>query len=435
MNIISSVQTIYANIIRWFTVPQSASEMNRRNFLNVQIDAIGVGLASTAAPFLQSFLARLEAPTIALTALTFMPAVTGLIIAIPLGQFLQTRRNVVPWFSAARLAVLSGYALTGIITFILPREASVIGILAIWAVATIPQTVVNITFSVVMNSVAGPSGRYELMSHRWSILGFTNAATALLAGYYLDKLKFPINYQIVFIALSVGGLISYYYSSHISLPDHEVVMQHSQNKMRDKVRDYFQLILKEKPFVTFVAKRFVFLTGVSIASPLFVAYYVKVLDATDSMVGIINIAMNITLIAGYFFWAIQSRRRGSQIVLVAATFGVALYPILIGLTQAIWPVILFAGIYGFFQAGQSLVLFDELMNRIPEEYSATFVAAAQALQYTSAIVAPLFATLLSELIGFGLTLIIGGLVSMIGFALFLADSINRRQKARQSISA
>lgn len=434
MNFLYSIQTIYANIIRWFTTPQSAPEMNRRNFLNVQIDAIGVGLASTAAPFLQSFLTRLEAPTIALTALTFMPAITGLIISIPLGQFLQTRRNIVPWFSMARLTVLSGYALTGVITLALPREASVLGILAIWALATIPQTVVNIAFSVVMNSVAGPAGRYELLSHRWSILGFTNAATALLAGYYLDKLPFPLNYQIVFIALSIGGLISYYYSSHITLPDHEVAFQRTKGTMRDKVHEYFQPILKEKPFISFVTKRFVFLTGVSIASPLFVAYYVKELHASDTMVGIINIAMNITLIAGYFFWSVQSRKRGSQVVLVAATFGVSMYPILIGITQNIWPVILFAGMFGFFQAGQTLVLFDELMRRIPEEYSATFVAAAQALQYTSAIVAPLLATLLSEWIGFSLTLIIGGLVSLLGFALFLSDSINRKQKARQGIS-
>jgi len=434
MNLRYSIQTVYANIIRWFTVPESAPEMNRRNFLNVQIDAVGVGLASTGAPFLQSFLTRLDAPVIALTALTFMPAVTGLFFAIPLGQFLQTRRNIVRWFSIARLAVLTSYALTGIVILVLPREATIIGILTIWALATIPQTVVNISFSVVMNSVAGPAGRYELMSHRWSVLGFTNAVTALTAGYYLDVLPFPINYQIVFIALSLGGLISYYFSSHLSLPEHEVVIQPSQNTMREKVHDYFQLILKEKPFVTFVAKRFVFLTGVAIASPLFVAYYVKVLKATDSMVGVINIAMNITLIAGYFYWSRLSRKRGSQVVLIAATFGVALYPILIGLTQTIWPIIIFAGVFGFFQAGQSLVLFDELMRRIPEDYSATFVAAAQALQYISAIIAPLFATLLSDLIGFNLTLIIGGIVSMMGFLLFLSDSLKQRQKARQSIS-
>src|SRR5512135_1906719 len=136
-----NLQTILAGLVKWFTVPQSAPEMNPRNFRNVQIDAIGVGLASTAAPFLPVLLTRLGATTFQVTMLTFMPALTGLLLAIPLGQFLQSRRNIVPWFSFARLTVLSSYALTALATILLPRTFSVIGILGIWAVATIPQTV------------------------------------------------------------------------------------------------------------------------------------------------------------------------------------------------------------------------------------------------------------------------------------------------------
>src|SRR5512143_1139408 len=117
----TNYQILRANIIKWFTVPQSAPEMNRRNFVNVQIDAIGVGLASTAAPFLPVLLTRLGATTFQVTMLTFMPALTGLLLAIPLGQFLQTRRNIVPWFSFARLTVLSSYALTGLVTIFLPQ--------------------------------------------------------------------------------------------------------------------------------------------------------------------------------------------------------------------------------------------------------------------------------------------------------------------------
>jgi hypothetical protein len=424
-----STRALIASLVRWFTVPQSAPEMNRRNFLNVQIDAVGVGLASTAAPFLQAFLTRLEAPTVALTALTFMPAIAGLVFSIPLGQFLQTRRNIVPWFSMARLAVLSSYAVTGIISILMPREGSIIGILAIWALATIPQTVLNITFSVVMNSVAGPAGRYELMSHRWSILGFTNAITAILAGYYLDNAPFPANYQIVFIALSVGGLISYYFSSHLTLPDHVVAPRTEQASVRERVHDYFALILSEKPFVSFVVKRFVFLSGVAVASPLFVKYYIDVLHASDFMVAWINIAINITLIFGYFYWSRKTRRSGPQFVLLAATFGVSLYPILIGITPIIWPVFVFAAVYGFFQAGQSLVLFDELMRRIPEEYSATFVALSQALTYISSIIAPLLATVLTETIGFSLTLIIGGVLSLFGFVLFWNEARGAKRRA------
>ena len=160
---------------RWFNIPQNAPEMDRTNFRNVQIDAVGVGLASTAAPFLPVLLTRLGASTFQISMLTFMPAMTGLVLALPLGQFMQSRKNIVPWFSFARLAVLSSYGFTGLIVIFLPQAQAIFGILGLWALATIPQTILSITFSVVMNQVAGSSGRYELMTHRWSLLGLTNA--------------------------------------------------------------------------------------------------------------------------------------------------------------------------------------------------------------------------------------------------------------------
>lgn len=433
----SRVRFILNSFVRWFTVPQSAPDMDPKNFRNVQIDAIGVGLASTAAPFLPVFLTRLGASTLAISMLTFMPAVTGLLLAIPLGQFLQRQRNIVPWFSMARLAVLSGYALTGLITFFMPEQLAVIGILGIWAIVTVPQTVVNICFSVVMSSVAGPAGRYELMTHRWSVLGFTNAVTALIAGRVLDmeSLPFPLNYQLVFIALSAGGLISYYFSSHLNLPDNVHRPGMARISISERVRGYIQQVLSEQPFVSFVIKRFVFLTGVALAAPILPIYFVRELNASDSWIALITIAANTTVILGYFFWSQQSRRRGSTVVLLSTTLGASLYPILVGITREVWPIVIYAGLYGVFNAGVNLVLFDELMKRVPDDYSATFVAAAQALQYMSSIVAPLMATWLAGQIGFSLTLILSGLISAIGCGLFLLEWLRSQAKVTQKLPA
>ena len=405
---------------RWFTTPHSP-EMDPLNFRNVQIDAIGVGLASAAAPFLPVFLIRLGATILQVGLLTTMPALAGLLLSIPLGQFLQRQKNIIPWFSVARLLQLSGYALTGIITFFLPEWASVLGILGIWALVTIPQAILNISFSVVMNSVAGPGGRYELMTHRWSILGFTSSITALFVGQFLDRLPFPLNYQMMFIALSVGGLISFTFSSRLRLRNIQITEVVQGRSFIDQIRDYMALILREKPFVNFVLHRFVFMTGATLAAPLFPIYFVRILKAPDSWIAAINTASTAILIVGYFFWTNQSRKRGSLPVMLATTFGTSLYPIMVGLTNVIWPIPIYAGIAGIFQAGLNLVFFDELMKRVPPEYSATFIAAAQSIQYLSAVMAPLIGTWLAELYGFNVALILSGVVSLFGFALFAVE--------------
>ncbi len=408
------------NLIEWFSTPQTTSKIDRGNFVNVQIDAIGVGLASAAAPFLPVYLTRLGASTFEVGLLTSMPALTGLILSIPLGQFLQRQKNIVPWFSLSRLLVIASYALTGLVSLFLLGHNAVIGILAVWALATIPQTLVSIGFSVVMNAVAGPEGRYELMTRRWSILGLTTTIVVILIGQMLVVIKFPLNYQIMFLFLSLGGLISYYYSSHIRLPDAEQVTS-TAHSMKERLGEFFRLIRSEKPFLTFVLKRFIFLTGTTIATPLFPVYFVRTLNAPDSWIATINTAQTAILIVGYFFWTRTTRRRGSRLVLLATTFGISFYPILTGITTSYYIIPLYAGMAGIFQAGLNLVLFDELMKRVPVAYSATFVSASQSLQYFSAILAPFLGTYLADRFGFTPAFIISGAVALVGFMLFLLE--------------
>lgn len=403
---------------RWSAAPADATPIQRRNFINVQIDAIGVGLASAAAPFLPVFLTRLGATNFQVGLLTSMPALTGLILSIPVGRFLQTRRQIVPWFSLARFIVITCYALTGLVTLVVPQDLRVQAVLLIWALATLPQTIVAVCFSVVMNAVAGPNHRYELMSRRWSILGLTTALTVAAVGQILDHIDFPLNYQLVFMGLSAGGIISLYYSSHIRLPDANPNLVTTAHTNREGWRGYVRLVLQESRFVRFSIKRFVFLSGTALAAPLFPLYYVREIRASDAWIGIINTVQSGVLLVGYFFWARQSRLRGSRLVLLWTTFGLSFYPAAIALTHRLELIAIFAGLAGIFQAGLDLVFFDELMKTVPEEYSATFVSLAQSIQYFSSIFAPLIGTMLANSIGLSGALLASAALRLVGAGMF-----------------
>ncbi len=405
--------------IRWSVAPPDVTGVQRKNFKYVQIDAIGIGLASAASPFLPVFLTRLEATNFQVGLLTAMPAATGLVLAIIVGNFLQTRRNVVPWFSFARLLVVSAYAATGLAPFLVPPEYLITTVLLIWAIATIPQTAVAVGFSVVMNAVAGPANRYELMSRRWSVLGLTTAVTVALAGQVLDSVGFALNYQIVFLSLSVGGLISYVFSSRLQIPDQSPHNVMPGRTLRQKAREYYTLVAQHPDFVRFSVKRFFFLSGQSLAVPLFPLYFVRVVNASDAAIGLVNTAQTAVLLIGYSFWNHQNRARGSRHVLIVTTFGLSLYPFLVGLTQNMTLIIILAGLAGIFQAGIDLVFFDELMKTVPVEYSATFVSLAQSLQYTSSVIAPILGTFLATQIGLSGALFVAASIRLFGFFLFV----------------
>lgn len=400
------------------TNPANPAEIQKRNYSNVQIDAIGIGLASAAAPFLPVFLARLGASNFQVGLLTSMPAFTGLFLAIIVGSFLQRQRKILPWFTVARLLGVSAYALTGIMPFLVPRSYAVPAVLAIWAVATLPQTVVAVTFSMVMNAVAGPEGRYDLMSRRWSILGLTTTIAVAVVGAVLDRMSFPFNYQAVFMGLSVGGLLSFYYSSHLQIEDNELPVQTPGLSPWQRVRGYVNLVRKEKAFLSFNAMRFVFLSGTALATPLFPLYYVRIVNANDAWIGLIATVQTALLLVGYYIWTRQTKQRGSHFVVMCTTFVIAFYPILTALTRRVEIIALYAGLSGIFQAGIDLVFFDELMKTIPVKYSATFVSLAQSLFYLSAMAAPLAGTFLADQIGLSGALIVSGGLRMLGFVLF-----------------
>lgn len=403
---------------RQFLAPPDLPLTQRRNFLRVQIDAVGVGLASAAAPFLPVFLTRLGATSQEVGYLTSMPALTGLVLGIFIGQLLQRQGNIVRWFSAARFLVLLSYALTALLIEVVPPTWLIRAVLFLWALITLPQTVVAVSFNVVMNGVAGPQHRYDLMSRRWSILGITMAGTTAVAGQILEALPFPLNYQVVFSLLSLGSLISFFFSSRIELPPNPVLIVRKNNSLKLLDSTFLRRVWSEKPFVRFVTVRFIFLLGITLAVPLFPLYYVREVRASDAWIGIFNTAQTAVLLVGYFVWTVISRKKGSRYTLLITTFGLSLYPIFIAQTHQVQLIALIAGISGFFQAGVDLVFFDELMKTIPDEFSAVFVAVSQTLTHLSSFIAPMVSAWLSDSLGIPTALVISGLVRIIGFGLF-----------------
>lgn len=401
------------------TPNEAQVEVQKRNFRYVQIDAIGVSISNVAAPFLPVFLTRLGASNFQVGLLSSMPGMTGLVLAIMVGRFLQTRRNIVPWYSLSRLLVILCYALTGILTISISEKFVIIATLAIWAFATIPQTALSVAFSVVMNAVAGPEGRYALLSRRWAIFGLTGVVGTFIVTRLIDLLSFPLNYAIMFSVLSLGGFFSYYFSRKIELADKAPPPLPSSGSTRQNLSNYLTLLRENPAFVSFSTKRFVYFSALVLSQPIMPLFLVHEVHATDAQIGTVNMTLTLIMLIGYFLWPWVSRRRNGRFVLLATTFGMTFYPALSAANPQINWIILFAGIAGLFQAGLDLVFFDELMKTVPADYSAMFVSLSQSMQYMSMIVAPLLGTWLADSIGLGGALWLSAGLRLFGFLLFL----------------
>ncbi len=393
--------------------------IQKLNFRYVQIDAVGVSISNVAAPFLPVFLTRLGATNFQVGLLSSMPGVTGLLLAIAVGRFLQSRRNIVPWYSLSRLLVILCYALTGILTLLISDRFVIFATLVIWALATIPQTALAVAFSVVMNGVAGPSGRYALLSRRWTIFGLTGVIGTFIVTRLIDLITFPVNYAVMFLVLSLGGFLSYYFSNKITLPDQTPPAAANTGLPMRGIRNLRDQLKANPAFLSFSIKRFVYFSAITLSAPVMPLFLVREVGATDGQIGTVNMVMTLVMLAGYFLWPRVSIRRSGRFVLLATTLGMVWYPALSAATPRIEWIVLYAGMAGFFQGGLDLVFFDELMKTVPAEYSATFVSISQSMQYLSMIAAPLLGTWFAGYIGLGGALWLSAGLRFLGFLLFL----------------
>ncbi len=383
----------------------------------VQLEGVGVALANAATPFLAVFLARLGASNFQVGLLSAMPAFTGLLLSVAVGGWLLSQPSVAPWYARGRFLSILAFGLTGLVTLLLPPRFSVPAVLLIWALATLPQVIVNITFSLVMNAVAGSKLRYDLLGRRWSMMGLITAAMIALTGQLLEHLRFPFNYQIAFMGLSVGGFISLYFANRLRLP--AAAPQPARPRSLAEQWGAFRGLLRGNPaFVSFSAKRFIYMTGFALAAPIFPLYYVRVAHADDAAIGLITTAQTLTLLIGYRLWTRLSERRGSRLALLLTTLALSLYPALTAATRQVALIAVLAGLAGIFQAGFDLVFFDELMKRVPAAQAPLFVSFDQSAQNLAAVAAPLVGTLLADRIGLGGALLVSGGLRVIAFALF-----------------
>jgi len=230
---------------------------------------------------------------------------------------------------------------------------------------------------------------------------------------------FPRNYELMFLGLSLGGLISFYFSRKIKLPPQTPPVPAPSRSVFDSARNYISLIRSVPAFTSFASKRFVYLSALALSQPILPLFFVHEVRASDSQIGTINMTMTVVMLLGYFIWPRASRRYSGRFVLLATSLGMAFYPALTAATTSVGLIIFYAGIAGLFQSGLDLVFFDELMKTVPPEYSATFVSLAQSMQYLSAIVSPLIGTWLADSIGLDGALWVSAGLRVAGFVLFL----------------
>lgn len=195
----------------------SAAVLQREhsNYKHLVMDIFWFGLAlSATARFLQMYAIRLGASPIEIGWLSSMPAIV-MVLSIGLSGWWRAR------YPTSHQAVIIPATLHRL-AFLLPAFAPLFPLewqpawlIASIALPAIPQGVANIMFMVMLREAVRPERLTTLFSRRSVALNIATITTVLAFGLLLEKVAFPLNYQLMYALAYIFAMVSAWHVSRV----------------------------------------------------------------------------------------------------------------------------------------------------------------------------------------------------------------------------
>ncbi len=390
--------------------------VEQRNERVLYIEMLFQSIAGAGAlSFVAVFLVRLGAPNWLVGVHTSLPALVTILAVLPMGAYVRRQRNLVRVVNGARIVFRSAIASYAFLAYLPVTVAPFILVVAEGLLA-IPGAALNVAQTTILGRATTPERRPTMLSTRMAVHGLMASAVGLLAGQWLDRVVYPLNYQLLFVSALVAGVGSVITLSRIRLP--EVAPQQVAARPRMGVGQVVALIKGAPAFRDYAIASFVFRMGLHLPIALYSIYRVRTLGASDAWIGILLTIQRFLSVFGYIALSRLLARANSRRWLWLSCLGVAFYPIAMALARTPQQLVASALIAGLFMPGLDIFMTNTLFQVSSEEERPSFVAANTLLANVTAFAAPLLGTLIADLAFIRLALIVATVLRIAGALVF-----------------
>jgi len=362
----------------------------RTNFLHLYADVIWFGvLTGSSMSFLAIYTARLGASSSEVSLLTAGPGVVNLLFSLQAGRWLEGK-PLVRITSLSSLLTRLGYLALIPLAWFLNARGQVWAAIVITLVMSIPGTLFAIAFNALLADLVPPDWRGQVVGRRNAILALSTVISSLVCGYLLDRIIFPLNYQIVFGLGAAGALLSTYHISRLRMfaePPERIgrllsdLARPGMLRVPDGLRwpaglryltrggptSGLRLDLLRGPFGLFLAAYFMFYTFQYTGIPIFPIYWVRVLNLTDGEISLGTAFFYVTVLLGSIRFGRLSDRFGHRRVLIAGAMIFGSYPLIMALARDVTLFIVASLMGGLAWAVVGGGLVNRLMERVPAD--------------------------------------------------------------------
>lgn len=367
-----------------------ASTQLRSTIRHLYADVFWFGvLAGSLMAFLSIYASRIGASGFQIGLLSAGPGVINLLISMPAGKWLEGRSLIRETYLSSVLHRVMYLAMIPL-PWLLVETWQVWGIILISLVMAIPGTFLAIAFNAVFAEVVPTEKRAEVVGRRNALVAVSMTVTTLLSGLILDRLPFPLNYQVVFTIGAFGALLSSYHLGQLQ-PLPKARVRRLNRLLNDFARpglmrfaDTFRrpvglrfltrtgdssvlrLDLLRGSFGPFLGALLFFYTVQYVPVPLFPLYFVRDLNLSDGLIGWGSALFHVMMFLASVFLARLNARFSHRRLLVYGALFYCLYPMIMGLAQDSRLFILASILGGAVWAVTNGGLVNRLMERVPE---------------------------------------------------------------------
>ncbi|GAB4450160.1 MAG: hypothetical protein Kow00120_20450 [Anaerolineae bacterium] len=403
----------------WPTLPTTLDNNIRLLYIEIFFAAVMGGVAG----FNSAFAVRLGATNAEIGLLNSVPPLIAAVLFIPAARFLERQADRRPYILWSLLLYRLGYLGVALMPIIAPANTATW--VVIWLILlNAPATMFVAGWNPLIADIL-PERRRAFVFSRRNIINFSVAAiVAFLAGRYLSAAAFPYNYMTIYAFGAAAALVSSAIVEQLRMPKTEVIAERRKTQQRIRIPHVswveFRRIQTQgnRAFRVMTFNSLIFNFGAWMSMPLFILYYLRVLNADDGWIGLHSAFGSGATVVGYYVWERVIRQRGFTWVLMRTIPFSPIYVFLIVLFPSLTPILFFHALVGFINSGLDLSHFNVLLKLCPRERRTSYLGYYNTIMNGVMFLAPLVSVALADRIGLGEALFVSGVVRLVGGLLF-----------------
>jgi len=423
---------------------QILTPVQRANFRHLYADIFWFGvLSGSTLAFLTVYVARLGGNSLQVGLITAIPGFVNLFLSMPCGVWLQGKP-----LKAATVSSLFwhrlGYLALVFLPWLFSPQREIWAIIVITLLMYIPGTLQAIAFNALFAEVVEPEFRAEVVGKRFAIQSFSISAASLLCGQLLDRVVFPLNYQLVFLIGALAAMLStlavarlvVLSSDHCASRDTSFARRLSSGKAGEAylsqiaqnylprrldlssafsaLRREWRLDLLRTPFGPFMGALLAFYTVQYIPIPLFPLVQVNLLQMSDSQISLANAIFYTSLLLGSLGMSRLAQRKGHRWLLVTSGAFIFVFPFLYGIARSAAVVYLNNILGGVIWAGLYNATTNRLMERVPQNDRPAHMALHNLVMNLGMLGGSLLGSVLGESLGLRPAMLLAAALRLLG---------------------